>query len=68
MTKKLFKLPKSLSHQPSIKELGRISKTILDNISKKLFKATNINPWKNAEKKILIFDIKDLYPSITQNL
>ena len=28
-------------------ELGRISKTILDNINMKLFQATKINQWKS---------------------
>ena len=64
------------------KELGRISKTILDNINKKLFQATKINQWKSTvsaikwfnslkEKhlmKFVMFDIKDFYPSITQDL
>ena len=46
--------PSSLSHRkvrlinPAKNELGRKSKTILDNINMKLFQATKINQWKNT--------------------
>ena len=67
---------------PAKNELGRISKTILDNINMKLFQATKINQWKNMVSaikwfnslkdkhlmKFVMFDIKDLYPSIRQDL
>ena len=67
---------------PAKNELGRISKTILDNINMKLFQATKINQWKNTVSaikwfnslkdkhlmKFVMFDIKDFYPSITQDL
>ena len=63
-------------------ELGRLSKTILDNINMKLFEATKISQWKNTVSaikrfnslkdkhlmKFVMFDIKDFYPSITQDL
>ena len=67
---------------PAKNELGRISKTILDNINIKLFKRAKINQWKNMVSaikwfnslkdkhlmKFVMFDIKDFYPSITQDL
>lgn len=37
-------------------ELERTSKTIVDNISKKLFEATKINQWKNALAAIKWFN------------
>lgn len=33
-------------------ELGRINKTILDNIHRKLFETTKINQWKNKTKSV----------------
>ena len=74
--------PKVLLMNPAKNELGRISKTILDNINMKLFQATKINQWKNTIStikwfnslknkhlmKLVMFDIKDFYPSITQDL
>ena len=67
---------------PAKNELGRISKTILDNINMNLFQATKINQWKNTVSaikwlnsltdkhlmKFAMFDIKDFYPSITKDL
>ena len=67
---------------PAKNELGRISKTILDNINMKLFETTKINQWKNMVSaikwfnllkdkhlmKFVMFDIKDFYPSIMQDL
>ena len=67
---------------PAKNELGGISKTILDNINMKSFQATKINQWKNMisaikcfnslkDKHLMIFvmfDIKDFYPSVTQDL
>lgn len=38
-------------------ELGRTSKTIVDNINKKLFEATKINQWKNAVAAIKWFNL-----------
>ena len=74
--------PKVRLINPAKNELGRISKTILDNINMKLFQATKINQWKNTVSaikwfnslkdkylmKFVMFDIKDFYPSITQDL
>ena len=74
--------PKVRLINPAKNELGRISKTILDNINMKLFQATKINQWKNMVSaikwfnslkdkhlmKFVMFDIKDLYPSIRQDL
>ena len=42
-------------------ELGRISKTILDNINMKLFEATKINRWKNTVSVVKWFiSLKDI--------
>ena len=74
--------PKVRLINPAKNELGRISKTILDNINIKLFETTKINQWKNTVSAIkwfsllkdkhlmksVMFDIKDFYPSITQDL
>ena len=74
--------PKVLLMNPAKNELGRISKTILDNINMKLFQATKINQWKNMVSaikwfnslkdkhlmKLVMFNIKDFYPSIMQDL
>ena len=74
--------PKVREIKPAKNELGRISKIILDNINMKLFEATRINQWKNTVSaiqwfnwlkakhlmKFVMFDIKDFYPSITQDL
>ena len=74
--------PKVRLINPAKNELGRISKTILDNINMKLFQATKINQWKNMVSaikcfnslkdkhlmKFVMFDIKDFYPSVTQHL
>ena len=67
---------------PTKNELGRISKAILHNINKPLWNSLNIIQWKNTasviewfkriEKKrlykFIIFDIKDFYPSIQEEL
>ena len=74
--------PKVRLINPAKNELGRISKTILDNRNMNLFQATKINQWKNTVNaikwfnslkdkhliKFVMFDIKDLYPSIRQDL
>ena len=63
-------------------ELGRITKTILDNINMKLFQETKINQWKNMVSaikwfnslrdkhlmKFVTFGIKNFNPSIMQDL
>ena len=67
---------------PAKNELRRISKTILDNINIKLFKRAKINQWKNMVTaikwfnslkdkhlmKLVMFNIKDFYPSLMQDL
>ena len=67
---------------PAKNELGRISKAILDHINKRLCTSLNINQWKNAASvidwfkrieqkhlyKFIMFDIKDFYPSIQEEL
>ena len=74
--------PKGCLINPAKNELGRISKTILDNINMELFDATEINQWENTVSaikwfnlmkdkhlmKFVMFDIKDFYPSMTQDL
>ena len=66
--------PKVSLINPAKNELGRIGKTILDNINKKLFQDTKINQWKNMVRaikwmislknklmKFVMFDIRDFY-------
>ena len=67
---------------PAKNELGRISKAILDYINKLLCTRLNINQWKNTASviewfkrieqkhlyKFIMFDIKDFYPSIQEEL
>ena len=67
---------------PSKNEIGRISKSIVQNINNKLRNKLKLNQWKNTstvidwsksiknknECKFMIFDIKDFYPSITDKL
>ena len=74
--------PKVRLISPAKNELGRISKTILDNINMKLFETTKINQCKNTVSaikwinslnnkdlmKFVMFDVKDFCPSITQDL
>ena len=48
--------PKVRLINPAKNELGRISKTILDNINMKLFQATKINQWKNTVSAIKWFN------------
>ena len=65
---------------PSKTELGRISKIILDRINKELLSKLNYNQWKNTDNvinwfknitdkihcKFIQLDIKEFYPSITE--
>ena len=68
---------------PAKNELGRMSKNILENLNKKLRTELFLNQWKNTasviewfknikeEKhlnKFMVFDIKEFYPSIKENL
>ena len=74
--------PKVRLTNPAKNQLGRISKTILDNINMKLFQSIQINQWKNTVSaikwfnslkykhlmKFFMFDIRDFYTCITQDL
>ena len=74
--------PKTRLLNPAKKELGRISKAILDKINLNLRNATKVNQWKNTNDviswfksiknkqncKFISFDIKDFYPTITKEL
>ena len=52
--------PKVRLINPAKNELGRISKTILDNINVKLFETAKINQWKNTVSAIKWFNsLKD---------
>ena len=67
---------------PAKNELGSIRKTILDTANKNKGEAMNLNQWRNTDTVIdwfkgihnkylcmfVIFDIKEFYPSITENL
>ena len=67
---------------PAKKELGRVSKTILDKINENLRNSLQLNQWKNTQEvidwfkgidnkqryKFIMFDIKDFYPSISKEL
>ena len=74
--------PKFRLINPAKSELGKISKTILDNINSQIRNNTGLNQWKNSlsviewfkniddkpQNTFLSFDIADFYPSITENL
>lgn len=65
---------------PSKNELGKISKSILERVNKQLMNELNVNQWKNTSDVITWFknltqkhkckfiqlDIKEFYPSISQ--
>ena len=65
---------------PSKNEIGKITKTVLEKINKKLLKELHFNQWKNtddvtrwfrnisnkSECKFIQLDIKEFYPSITE--
>ena len=67
---------------PAKNKLGRISKAILDSANKNIREAMDLNQQRNTDTvidwfkvignkrlcKFVIFDIKELYPSITENL
>ena len=67
---------------PAKNELEQISKTILENVNKKLFQVTKNDQWKNTVRaikwlislkdkhlmKFVMFDSRDSYPSITKGL
>ena len=64
---------------PAKNQIGRISKVILDKINLELKEHLKINQWKNTQNvidwftkieekpqhKFIMFDVKDFYPSIT---
>ena len=67
---------------PAKNELGHISKAILDTANKNIREAMGLNQWRNTDTvidwfksirnkhlcKFIIFDIREFYPSITENL
>ena len=67
---------------PTKNELGKISKKIIKQINREILKKTDANQWKNANNVInwfnniknkidctfIQFDIKDFYPSITEEI
>ena len=67
---------------PAENEIGRISKVILENISKELRNKLQLQQWNNtttvinwfqkieskSKYKFMIFDIKDFYSSISKTL
>ena len=74
--------PKCRLINPSKSELGKVSKTILDNINNRLREVLHVNQWKNSSSVIdwfnsidnkpnhtfISFDIVEFYPSITEKL
>ena len=79
----LYKHKSNLQHKPTAKnELGRISKTILDNISVNLWYLLYLHQWKNTQEVIdwyisidykqhyrfIMFDIKDFYLPVLKQL
>ena len=74
--------PTSRLINPAKNEIGRISKQILDQRNYKLCEILKVNEWKNNANvinwfkkveskksyKFLMFDIKDIYPSIKEDL
>ena len=67
---------------PSKSELGKVSKSILENINQHLVKLLHVNQWKNSASVIewfwniedkknctfIKFDIREFYPSITKTI
>ena len=67
---------------PTKNELGKISKKIIEQINQEILKKTDVNQWKNTNNAInwfnntenkkdftfIQFDIKDFYPSITEEI
>ena len=67
---------------PAKNEIGRISKSILDDINSRLRSSLEVNQWKDKtevinwfkgiedkrQHKFLMFDIENFYPSITEDL
>ena len=73
---------RSKTHNPAKNELGHISKAILDTANKNIGEAMGLNQWRNTDTvidwfksirnkhlcKFVVFDIREFYPSITENL
>ena len=67
---------------PAKNELGRISKSILEKLNKSIRESLQLQQWKSTsdvlqwfnkiknkqQSKFIVFDIKDFYPSISENL
>ena len=67
---------------PTKNELGKISKKIIEQINQEILKKTDVNQWKNTSNVInwfnnienkkdcsfIQFDIKEFYPSITEEI
>ena len=67
---------------PTKNELGKISKKIIKKINQEILKKTDVNQWKNTSNVInwfnnienkkdfsfIQFDIKEFYPSITEEI
>ena len=67
---------------PSKSELGKVSKSILENINQHLVKLLHVNQWKNSASVIewfrniedkknctfIKFDIREFYPSSTKTI
>ena len=73
---------KTILINPAKNEIDILSKSILDKINNKLINTTRLNQWKETSEvinwfnkieekskhKFIVFDIKDLYPSINKYL
>ena len=67
---------------PAKNEIGRISKTVLDDINTRLRESLKVNQWKDKtqvinwfkeipnknQRTFIVFDIENFYPSITEKL
>ena len=67
---------------PAKNEIGRISKTVLDDINTRLRESLKVNQWKDKtqvinwfkeipnknQRTFIVFDIDNFYPSITEKL
>ena len=67
---------------PAKNEIGRISKSVLDEINSRLRTSLKVNQWKDKtqvikwfkeipnkhRQKFLVFDVENFYPSITKDL
>ena len=74
--------PKCRLINPAKSQLGKVSKSILDNINNEIRAHTKVNEWRNStdaifcfqsidnkqRKSFISFDIADFYPSISEQL